>query len=554
MKMTMDLNNFGCAIVVYKNDECATILEANDAFYQIVGYTKGEMEKLFKNRFAQIIVDDSSRVIQSNQNIKLSESKSLEQEFKIMHKDRKIVYIKSNASYDKINDVFHVVLMDVTEKETAMAELRNNSKLDEVTKLPSLETFKKLSLELLVNNSNEEFVMSKINIENFDIISEIFGSEKVNKLLRIITILFEQHKFSKANISRIGVDEFIAITSRQECRVDDFGKFTDKRELYKLIKKHIPSMMKHKISFNVGVYTIKKGSYDIENAINKVSMAHRRAKANDTSVIEYSDEIKEHSILKVDITNRMEEALINKEFVPYFQPQFDINSKKIIGAEALARWVERDNIIYYPNVFIPIFEKNGFIIDFDMFMLEYTCKTLREWLQIGYECVPISINFSKIHFGNPKFVEDIVDLVDRYCIPHELILVEMTETALMENEVILLETLKELKNNGFKVAIDDFGTGYSSLSVLKDYDFNVLKLDKSFFLVHKTMDRDNNIIRHIIQMSKELNMEFVAEGIETKEQVKWLQSMNCEIAQGYYFSYPITEKEFKKLLICRKVV
>ena len=554
MKMTMDLNNFGCAIVVYKNDECATILEANDAFYQIVGYTKGEMEKLFKNRFAQIIVDDSSRVIQSNQNIKLSESKSLEQEFKIMHKDRKVVYLKSNASYDKINDVFHVVLMDVTEKETAMAELRNNSKLDEVTKLPSLETFKKLSLELLVNNPNEEFIMSKINIENFDIISEIFGSEKVNKLLRIITILFEQHKFSKANISRIGVDEFIAITSRQECRVDDFGKFTDKRELYKLIKKHIPSMMKHKISFNVGVYTIKKGSYDIENAINKVSMAHRRAKANDASVIEYSDEIKEHSILKVDITNRMEEALINKEFVPYFQPQFDINSKKIIGAEALARWVEKDKIIYYPNVFIPIFEMNGFIIDFDMFMLEYTCKTLSEWLQIGYECVPISINFSKIHFGNPKFVQDIVELVDRYCIPHELILVEMTETALMENEVILLETLKELKNNGFKVAIDDFGTGYSSLSVLKDYDFNVLKLDKSFFLVHQTMDRDNNIIRHIIQMSKELNMEFVAEGIETKEQVKWLQSMNCEIAQGYYFSYPITEKEFKKLLGYRKVV
>ena len=554
MKIEIDLNDLGCGIAICKNDSKVTVLEANDAFYRIIGYSKQEIDELFENKLADIAIDDISNILNKKNDSLLSQNKSLDYEFRIKNKDGKIVYLYNNVSYDKTNDIFQIVTMDITEKEKTIEVLKDNSRLDEVTKLPNPQKFRELALELLLNNPKDRFIISKIDINNFDIISEIFGTEGANKLLRIIGDLFKEYKFNKANISRTGVDEFIIIISMEEFNAKGFEKFNNKERLYTLVEQYIPTMIDHKINFSVGTYKLEKGNCDIDNAINKASMAHKCAKNNNSSIVEYSNDIKECSIRKVDITNRMEEALRNKEFTPYFQPQYDINTKKIIGAEALTRWTIDEQNIYCPNIFVPIFEKNGFIIEFDMFMLEYVCEILKSWLDRGYKCVPISVNFSKLHFVSKKFVQEVISIVDRYSIPHELIIVEMTETALIKTEDLLVEIIKELQTNQFKVAIDDFGSGYSSLSTLKDYPFNILKLDKGFFSVSKRTEKENNIIKHVIDMTKSLGMKLVAEGIESEEQVEWLQTVNCEIAQGYYFSHPITAVEFRTLLNYKKAV
>ncbi len=554
MNLELDLDNLGCGIAIYKNDSVITIVEANNAFYKIIGYSKDEMQQLFKNSLTAIMIDKVSEILDRNRNMILADDKSIEYEFKVKSKDGKIVYLHNNVSYDKKNDVFHVITLDITEKQRTIEVLKNSIGIDKVTNLPSYEKFRGLALDLLLKNQTEQFIILKMDINNFDVIREIFGVNSSRKLLKVIAMLFEEHGMNKASICRTGMGEFTTVLSMDEFKISDFGKFNNKDRLYELVKEYIPEMVNHKVNFHTGVYKIKKGSHDIDNAISKVAMAHKSAKKNNRKLLEYTDRIKECSILNVDITNRMEHALSNREFVPYIQPQYDINSKAIIGAEVLARWIIDDENIYYPNEFIPIFEKNGFIIDFDMFMLEYVCETISSWISIGYECVPIAINFSKLHFGNKQFVQDVVRIVDKYNVPHELILIEMTETAPMEKEEVLIEVLRELQKSGFKVAIDDFGSGYSSLSTLKDYSFNILKLDKGFFAGNKRTEKENNIVKHIVQMAKSLGMKLIAEGIETEEQVKWLQSMNCEIAQGYYFSHPITDTEFKKLLNCKNAV
>lgn len=245
------------------------------------------------------------------------------------------------------------------------------------------------------------------------------------------------------------------------------------------------------------------------------------------------------------VEENMERALANKEFEVYLQPKFSPTDEKLSGAEALIRWVSPEYGFVSPIKFIPIFEKNGFITKIDDYMISSVAKLQAQWLAQGKPVVPVSVNVSRAHFASPDLAEHISLLVDKYNVPHEYIEIELTESAFFDDKDALLNTVMELKNNGFDISMDDFGAGYSSLNSLKDLPLDVLKLDAEFFR-GEADGRSEVVVSEAIKLAKSLEMRIVAEGVEKREQVEFLAANGCDMIQGYYYAKPMPAAEFDK--------
>ncbi len=244
---------------------------------------------------------------------------------------------------------------------------------------------------------------------------------------------------------------------------------------------------------------------------------------------------------------RLLAAIQNKEFVVYFQPKVSIQDMKMSGAEALVRWNCNGQILP-PVKFIPFCERTGLVIDIDFYVLEETCKKMREWLDQGLEMVRISVNFSKYHFNENGVAERIHKVIKSYNIPTEYIEVEFTETAYHDKEELLEYTVDKLKSYGIKSSIDDFGSGYSSLNLLQNMDFEVVKLDKSLLGKGVENEKAKKVISSIIHMAKELEMEVLAEGVETTKELNLLKELKCDMVQGFLFDKPLPMDEFERRL------
>ena len=246
------------------------------------------------------------------------------------------------------------------------------------------------------------------------------------------------------------------------------------------------------------------------------------------------------------VENDMEKALYNHEFELYLQPKYDTKSETLSAAEALVRWNHPTEGSVPPGKFIPIFESNGFIIQLDDYMLTEVCRMQATWIARKERIVPISVNVSRAHFTKDDLAERICRIVDAFKVPHSVIELELTESAFFDDKKVLLNTVKKLKDAGFKISMDDFGAGYSSLNTLKELPLDVIKLDAEFFRGKDEMNRGNLIVEETIHLAKKLAMTIVAEGIENREQVNFLKNIGCDLIQGYYFAKPMPVSEFEK--------
>ena len=237
-------------------------------------------------------------------------------------------------------------------------------------------------------------------------------------------------------------------------------------------------------------------------------------------------------------------ALCNNEFEIYYQPKYDPKTLELRGAEALIRWNSPEYGFISPGRFIPIFEKNGFITEIDHFMIRQVAIDQRMWLDRGYDIGCVSVNVSRAHFAENDLAVQIRDMVDSVACPHELIEIELTESAFFDDQNAMINTIKTLKSFGFKVSMDDFGAGYSSLNSLKDMPLDVLKLDAGFFRGERGGERGDIVVAETIKLAKNLHMKTVAEGVEEKEQVDFLAKQGCDLIQGYYFSSPLPKAEY----------
>ena len=251
---------------------------------------------------------------------------------------------------------------------------------------------------------------------------------------------------------------------------------------------------------------------------------------------------------QLEILKRVDPALENQEFEIYFQPQIDYAKKKIFCAEALVRWRTQAHGLVSPGGFIPLLERSNYIEKLDRYVIEHTCRYLRDWMdRLNGASLTVSVNLSRRDVVDPTFLPFLEELFERYHLPHASMHLEITESAYMEDPDAIIPRVRELQNKGFIVEIDDFGSGYSSLNTLKDLSADCLKLDMKF-LSGEYSEKKRVIIGYVIQMAHALKLHVIAEGVETKTQADALQTLGCTKMQGYYFSKPIPAKEYEKLL------
>ena len=336
--------------------------------------------------------------------------------------------------------------------------------------------------------------------------------------------------------------------------------YTDRDNLEKRIKDMVSELetinKDHRFNFWVGVDRIginadasgksyRRRSVDIEKEYNNAGAARATITGTDSAIVFFDDKMVEEQKWIDWVNENQDKALENEEFLVYYQPKYDPRSQKLSGAEALIRWNSAEKGMVSPGKFIPLFETNGFITKIDHYMLTHVARDQRAWLDAGKQCVPVSVNVSRAHFIEEDLAEQIRDIVDEAGTPHDLIEIELTESAFFDDKNALITTIKKLKDYGFAVSMDDFGSGYSSLNSLKEMPLDVLKLDAEFFR-NDDSDRGRIVVSEAINLAKKLSMRTVAEGVEEKEQVDFLAEEGCDLIQGFYFAKPMPKKEYEE--------
>ena len=284
--------------------------------------------------------------------------------------------------------------------------------------------------------------------------------------------------------------------------------------------------------------------------MDRVSMAfHLARSSHNQDVVFFDDELLAQSKLNANITAAFPRAIEGNEFIVYYQPKIALQELKIAGAEALCRWMHNGRLIP-PADFIPVLEQGGDICTLDFYMLDAVCRDIRRWLDCGMKAVPVSVNLSRRHLADMDLLEHIVNIIDKYNVPHEYIEIELTETTTDVEFKDLKRTISGLQKTGISTSVDDFGIGYSSLNLIKEIPWNVLKLDKSL-LPQKNDSEDipkSIMFKYIVSMAQEMGLECIAEGVETADHVNILTESSCNLAQGFYFDRPLPVEEFETRL------
>ncbi|HHS9431617.1 TPA: putative bifunctional diguanylate cyclase/phosphodiesterase, partial [Clostridioides difficile] len=423
--------------------------------------------------------------------------------------------------------------------------LRKIAYTDPLTGADSIDKFKINSNKLFAKNNPEEYALFYIDVDKFKYINDMFGYDMGNDTLIHISNTIASELKEDEIFARVSADHFVLLI---KYKTDDDIK-TRLNNIYNKVQiLSNPKINYYKLILDCGIYKISKSDNDINTIMDRANTARKTIKGGHKNSFAFYDKEMHKKILKEkEIENSMVDALNNGEFIVYFQPKYSLSDYQIIGAEALVRWDNPQKGLIPPIEFIPVFERNGFIVNIDFYVFEEVCKKIREWMDEGQKVVPISVNLSRMHFVNSNFIEEFKLIVDKYKIPTRLIELELTETAVLDNIEGLLDTMNNLKEKGFVISMDDFGTGYSSLNLLKELPVDILKLDRAFFTEKDESNNEKIVISNVIKMAKELKMKVISEGVETISQVEFLKQIGCDMVQGYLFSKPMPVKEFEKI-------
>lgn len=394
--------------------------------------------------------------------------------------------------------------------------------------------FARGAAEIMAKHPDWKFALIQFDVAKFKLINEQLGEaggdEILNFFIHTLKIVCNENQL----YTRLSADVFMIITPyKTEKDIYDFIEVLDKNLLgYKNIT----------YTLVYGVCYITDASAGLRKYGDAAALARQNIKGNAlTHIAFFEEKMKENVRIRKFVEDNMERALRNQEFVMYLQPKYSISQEKMVGAEALVRWVHPERGIIPPMDFIPLFEQNGFVIKMDEYIWEEACKTIRKWMDNGLEPMPISVNVSRRHLRDMKFIETLNMLTDKYQIPRRYLEIEITETV---EEAGMREGITRLKQSGYTLLMDDFGSGYSSLNMLKDTQFDVIKIDRGFLQDFIGSVRGQKIVEHTIRMTRELGLDLVAEGVETKEQAVFLRDCGCDTAQGFYYARPMPLDDF----------
>lgn len=413
--------------------------------------------------------------------------------------------------------------------------------IDDITLLGNEHYFRENGTTFLLEQKPINKYIITVDINKFKALNNIHGYQFCNEILKSLGKKLVEILPPDNITCRISNDVFASVFSYK----GDINKL-----LYNISSKasklKIGNVNIH-LNLAIGACKILPNTTDINKLLDKAYLARAQIKGQYRDNYYLYDETLENKMIEEqEIESAMKEALDNNEFEIFYQPKTYVKNEKVYGAEALVRW-NRNGKYIRPDMFIPLFEKNKFIVKLDIYIFEQVCKDLANWRE-KYGFVPnISINVSKEQFVNENFIDKYIEICKNYDLKPETIDLEITESATIDPNIDILAIMNKIKQKGFILSIDDFGTGYSSLSMLQNMPIDIIKIDK-VFVDKADLTSDENIINYIILMAKHLNTKTIIEGVETKEQVEFIRKIEGDIIQGYYYSKPLSKEEFEKYL------
>ncbi|WML39369.1 EAL domain-containing protein [Neobacillus sp. OS1-2] len=413
--------------------------------------------------------------------------------------------------------------------------------LDPLTNLPNRYLFTKhLQRAIhLANEMNNLLAVLYIDLDRFKFINDTLGHTYGDILLKQVSQRLKKCSGLGNMVARMGGDEFIILLTDLQ-REEDI----DRKAMEILRAFRMPFQLKEtEIYMNpsIGISLYPYDGDEIETLITNADMAMYRAKRNGRKEIEKASvEIAAGSFEKLMIENSLYSALANEELTLHFQPQIHLTEQKIVGMEALLRWTHPEIGDIPPAEFIPIAEETGLILPIGDWVIRNACRQIRKWLDAGIQNIKVAVNLSAKQFLQHDLVDKIQQVLEEFWLPANCLEIEITENMMMYDIDFASDILNNLKDIGVHIAIDDFGKGYSSLQYLQKLPLNTLKIDRSFIFDIDTNPSSKVLTNAIANLAHALNMEVVAEGVETEEQLRYMQSLHCDSIQGFYYSKPLS--------------
>lgn len=415
------------------------------------------------------------------------------------------------------------------------------SERDPVTGLYTKLKFYQKVRQILTEAVGEKFAFVRIDIDRFKMINNFYGIKEGDRVLMSIAkeLIKISGVFDYFVYARLENDVFACCLPYKEENIDLL--VNDLQINLKKVNKD------YNIKVSCGVYIINDYNMDVSEMYDRAYLAAKTCKGKFVQNVAYYDEsMIENMRQEQFVINAVNKAIEEEQFVVYLQPKVNLVTGKPYGAEALVRWMHPKRGMISPGEFIPIYERNGIIGRLDQYMWRSVCKLLRRWIDEGRNPDPISVNVSRVNIYNPHLVEILNKLITEYRIPPHLLNLEITESAFMEDQALVMKTMKRLHNLGFKIMMDDFGSGYSSLNVLKDMDVDYLKIDMKFLQQDDAFNgKGEKVLTSVVRMAKWLHLPSIVEGVETEEQVDFLKCIGCEYAQGFYYAKPMPVVDYE---------
>ncbi len=456
-----------------------------------------------------------------------------------------VTLMEPHLAIKRIHNILRAVQLDALAKSSmkriAQLEKQNEraqvTEIDELSGLNTQAAFCRKVHSTIKDRPAGSYVIVRWDIDRFKIYKDIYGAASGDELIRHIGQCYRRRP--EWYSCHAGSDHFIHLTpvalfDPQDLQHTITGWLNETKNKYNFVPR-------------IGVYIVDDPQQDVNILCDRAQLALLTLKGNYQKNLAYYDHsMREKLRLEQELISDMEEALQSGQFQVYLQPQYNYTDGSIVGAEALVRWFHPERGMIPPGVFVPVFERNGFISRLDSYMWEQVCCLLRQWLDQGRDVVPISVNISRVDIADQKLLDNINRIIEKYHIPESLLRLEITESAYMDNPDQLISTVNRLRERGFLVEMDDFGSGYSSLNMLKNVPVDVLKLDMKFLV--SIDERGGNILNSVVRMAHWLDLPVIAEGVETLAQANYLNSVGCVVMQGYYYAKPMPVSDFEALM------
>ncbi|MES5895908.1 EAL domain-containing protein [Bacillus cereus group sp. RP43] len=516
-------------------DSIGRITYANPATYEIFGY---RYEELNNNFIFNFIIKEYGKDFQTIFKEALQGRAKQIVAKKYVHKEGYELYISLRTIPIIVNGEIvgvYIVTRDVTRQVLNEMKTEYLAYYDQLTGLMNRISCTNKLNEFL--NENKELALVFMDLDEFHLINDTFGHKEGDKVLQKVTECLSNIEIEGMHLFREHDDQFVMLI---ENITKEYVEEVAKNILEKISEHFVIEEEDVYLSASIGIVMAPTDGADEKILFQRVDAALEKAKEKGKGHYHfYCSGLDCEREQRFIIENQLHRAIEKNEFFLYYQPQINIETGKIASMEALIRWENKELGFVSPNQFIPLAERTGFIIKLDEWVVHQVCEQISEWLNKGYEVVPIAVNISARHFRSITLIEMITRALNKYNVPPHLLAIEVTEGALIHKDVSK-RVLLQLKEQNLKIHLDDFGTGYSSLSYLKTYPIDTLKIDRSFMEGIYKDERDTNITAAIIHLAHTLGLNVIAEGVEKAEQIQFLKEKNVKIVQGYFYNRPLS--------------